>query len=98
MKQSPSKTARHFWYDTILYDAASLSFLASAVGGDHIVIGSDYPFTIMQKQPGKFASRVLDEATLAKNAFGFLGRSHEVRKLAGPAEGDSGSKQGSRHG
>jgi aminocarboxymuconate-semialdehyde decarboxylase len=98
MKQSPSKAARHFWYDTILYDTASLSFLASAVGSDHIVVGSDYPFTIMQKQPGKFANRVLDEAALTKNAFGFLGRTHEVKKLAGAAEADSGSKQGRRHG
>jgi aminocarboxymuconate-semialdehyde decarboxylase len=98
MKQSPSKAARHFWYDTILYDAASLSFLASAVGGDHIVVGSDYPFTIMQKQPGKFASRVLDEAQLVKNALGFLGRSHEVKKPADLAEGDSGAEQGRRHG
>jgi aminocarboxymuconate-semialdehyde decarboxylase len=98
MKQSPSKAARQFWYDTILYDPASLSFLANAVGHDHIVVGSDYPFTIMQKQPGAFATRVLDEAALTKNAFGFLGRIHDVKKLARAAEGDSGSKQGSHHG
>jgi aminocarboxymuconate-semialdehyde decarboxylase len=98
MKQSPSTAARQFWYDTILYDPASLSFLANAVGSDHIVVGSDYPFTIMQKQPGTFATRVLDEAALTKNAFGFLGRVHDVKKLAGAAEGDSGPKQGSHHG
>ena len=57
MTQPPSQTARQFWYDTILYDPASLSFLAKAVGVEHIVVGSDYPFSIRQKQPGAFATR-----------------------------------------
>jgi aminocarboxymuconate-semialdehyde decarboxylase len=71
MSQLPSKIARQFWYDTILYDPASLSFLASAVGSDHIVVGSDYPFSIRQKQPGAFASRALGvDAVLADNADG----------------------------
>jgi aminocarboxymuconate-semialdehyde decarboxylase len=82
MKQPPSQLARQFWYDTILYDPASLSFLASAVGSDHIVVGSDYPFAIRQKQPGAFASRALgNDAVLADNAFAFLGRSHDVNRL-----------------
>ncbi|WP_426442583.1 amidohydrolase family protein [Bradyrhizobium genosp. P] len=76
MQQPPSKTARQFWYDTILYDASSLSYLAGAVGSDHIVVGSDYPFTIMQKQPGAFAASTLSEAALTENAFAFLGRDH----------------------
>jgi aminocarboxymuconate-semialdehyde decarboxylase len=82
MAQPPSKAARQFWYDTILYDAASLSFLATAVGSEHIVVGSDYPFAIRQKQPGAFATRALgNEAVLAANAFAFLGRAHDVREL-----------------
>jgi aminocarboxymuconate-semialdehyde decarboxylase len=82
MTQPPSKAARQFWYDTILYDAASLSFLATAVGSEHIVVGSDYPFAIRQKQPGAFATRALgNEAVLAANAFAFLGHAHDVREL-----------------
>lgn len=98
MKQSPSKTARQFWYDTILYDAASLSFLATSIGNDHIVVGSDYPFTIMQKQPGAFANRVLDGGALTKNAFGFLGRSYDVKRLSDPAEEHSRSNKAHPHG
>ena len=79
MTQPPSKAARQFWYDTILYDPASLSFLANAVGADHIVVGSDYPFAIRQKQPGAFAQTALDEAILANNARGFLGRTQNVK-------------------
>jgi aminocarboxymuconate-semialdehyde decarboxylase len=82
MTRPPSKLAREFWYDTILYDPASLSYLANAVGSDHIVVGSDYPFSIRQKQPGAFARRALsNEAVLADNAFGFLGRFHRVKQL-----------------
>jgi aminocarboxymuconate-semialdehyde decarboxylase len=82
MTQPPSKAARQFWYDTILYDPASLSFLAHAVGTEHIVVGSDYPFAIRQKRPGAFAKAALGhEAVLAGNAFGFLGHTHDVRLL-----------------
>jgi aminocarboxymuconate-semialdehyde decarboxylase len=95
MTQLPSKIARQFWYDTILYDPASLLFLANAVGIDHIVVGSDYPFAIRQKQPGAFASRALgNDDVLADNAFAFLGRKHAVKKLA-RATPDSNSSRGS---
>jgi aminocarboxymuconate-semialdehyde decarboxylase len=83
MKQPPSNAARKFWYDTILYDPASLQFLSNAVGIDHIVVGSDYPFAIRQKRPGEFARNALDdEAVLNANAFNFLGRTYDVRELA----------------
>ncbi|MBR0795313.1 amidohydrolase family protein [Bradyrhizobium jicamae] len=98
MKQAPSEVARRFWYDTILYDTASLSYLADAVGRDHIIVGSDYPFTIMQKQPGAFAARALDRAALTANALGFLGRDHDLTRLLGPAETDREPKLGARHG
>jgi aminocarboxymuconate-semialdehyde decarboxylase len=83
MKQPPSNAARKFWYDTILYDPASLQFLSNAVGIDHIVVGSDYPFAIRQKRPGEFARNALDdEAVLNANAFKFLGRTYDIRELA----------------
>jgi aminocarboxymuconate-semialdehyde decarboxylase len=95
MTQPPSKSARQFWYDTILYDPASLSFLANAVGHDHIVVGSDYPFSIRQKQPGAFAMCALDnEAVLAANAFAFLGKAHDVKQL--DRTPNSSSAEGSR--
>lgn len=97
MSERPSQLARRFWYDTILYDPASLSFLANAVGCDHIVVGSDYPFSIRQKQPGVFASRALGiDAVLAENAFAFLGRTHDVKRLDRTAPPNAASAQGSR--
>jgi aminocarboxymuconate-semialdehyde decarboxylase len=99
MTQPPSKIARQFWYDTILYDPASLLFLADAVGIDHIVVGSDYPFSIKQKKPGAFATRALGtEAVLAETALAFLGCKHDVKKLDRVAAPNSLSTQGSRAG
>jgi aminocarboxymuconate-semialdehyde decarboxylase len=83
MKEAPSKAARQFWYDSILYDPASLRFLRDAVGIDHIVVGSDYPFAIRQQRPGEFAKGALgNSAVLADNAFAFLGREYDITKLA----------------
>jgi aminocarboxymuconate-semialdehyde decarboxylase len=81
-KQPPSAGARQFWYDTIVYDATSLSFLANAVGTEHILVGSDYPFSIRQKKPGAFAFKALGEdGVSASKAFAFLGRRHDVQVL-----------------
>jgi aminocarboxymuconate-semialdehyde decarboxylase len=97
MTQPPSKLARQFWYDTILYDPASLAFLANAVGSNHIVVGSDYPFAIRQKQPSEFASRSLrNEAVQADNAFAFLGRTYDVNRLEKAEAPSAISTQGSR--
>jgi aminocarboxymuconate-semialdehyde decarboxylase len=94
MKAPPSTAARQFWYDSILYDPASLRFLRDAVGVDHIVVGSDYPFAIRQERPGAFAKSALgSDAVLADNALNFLGRHHDVKLLAsrGSDRSDGGS-------
>jgi aminocarboxymuconate-semialdehyde decarboxylase len=74
-QSEPRETARRFFYDTILYDEASLRFLEASVGTDAIVVGSDYPFTIRQPRPSQFAERALntDESTLTANALRWLG-------------------------
>lgn len=93
MKALPSTAARKFWYDSILYDPASLQFLRDAVGIDHIVVGSDYPFSIRQKRPGDFVKNALGHsAVLADNAFAFLGREYDVRRLT-PGRADPLAKE-----
>lgn len=75
--REPDDMARRFFYDTILYDAAALRFLAEMVGGDNIVVGSDYPFSIKQVRPAEFATGALGTAAdaFAANAARFLHRS-----------------------
>jgi aminocarboxymuconate-semialdehyde decarboxylase len=74
--RDPAEMARAFYYDTILYDRPALRFLADSVGSDHIVVGSDYPFSIKQDRPAQFAEQALEASreTLAANAARFLNR------------------------
>lgn len=58
--RAPHAMAGSFFYDTVLYDAGALKFLVDQVGTDHLVIGSDYPFTIKQDRPAQFAAAALD--------------------------------------
>jgi aminocarboxymuconate-semialdehyde decarboxylase len=58
--REPHAMAASFFYDTVLYDAGALRFLADQVGTEHLVIGSDYPFTIKQDRPAQFAAAALD--------------------------------------
>ena len=74
--RDPAEMARAFYYDTILYDRPALRFLADSVGSDHIVVGSDYPFSIKQDRPAQFAEQALEVSreALAANAARFLNR------------------------
>jgi len=75
--RDPGEMAKSFYYDTILYDRPALRFLAESVGTDHIVVGSDYPFSIKQDRPAQFAEQALGigRETFAANAARFLNRS-----------------------
>jgi aminocarboxymuconate-semialdehyde decarboxylase len=73
--RAPEAMVRALFYDTILYDVGALRFLADRVGSDRLLIGSDYPFTIMQPQPARFATEALGLpiADFTRNAAAFLG-------------------------
>jgi aminocarboxymuconate-semialdehyde decarboxylase len=73
--KDPEEIARSFFYDTILYDRPALQYLASKVGPDWLVVGSDYPFTIKQDRPAQFAEQALP---LVRDAF-----SANARRLLG---------------
>jgi aminocarboxymuconate-semialdehyde decarboxylase len=74
--RDPGEMAKNFYYDTILYDRLALRYLADVVGSHHIVVGSDYPFSIKQDRPAQFAEQALDisRETFAANAARFLNR------------------------
>ncbi|WP_225118267.1 amidohydrolase family protein [Bradyrhizobium sp. BRP22] len=80
MTRPPREIARGFFYDSIVYDGPALQFMSSAVGSNRIVVGSDYPFAIRQKDPGTFTRAALPDCPgiLADNAFAFLGPVFDV--------------------
>jgi aminocarboxymuconate-semialdehyde decarboxylase len=42
---------RKLWFDSVLFDPATLRYLRDLVGADRIVLGSDYPFPIGDLNP-----------------------------------------------
>jgi len=67
------------WVDTVVYRSDSLEFLVSALGGDRVLLGSDYPFPIHDPDPLRVVREsALDDdtrrAVLGGNAVTFFGR------------------------
>jgi aminocarboxymuconate-semialdehyde decarboxylase len=79
MRDDPSAIARRFWYDTIVYSEDALRFMTLTLGLDHIVVGSDYPFSIKQDRPAAFVVRALGAGSpcLQANAQALLGLTFE---------------------
>nr|WP_267907069.1 amidohydrolase family protein [Anoxybacillus caldiproteolyticus] len=51
MQASPEEYLRRFWFDTVLWNHASLNFLVEVVGADRVVPGSDFPFDLCDWPP-----------------------------------------------
>jgi aminocarboxymuconate-semialdehyde decarboxylase len=48
---NPQEAARRMFYDNLVYDAATIHRLLDVFGTSQIMVGTDYPFTIMDKEP-----------------------------------------------
>lgn len=73
LPEAAAMTVKRFWYDTITYDNEALSYLASRVGRNRLVVGSDYPFLIRQPKPAAFAQAALPQVDFAANAAALFG-------------------------
>ena len=51
MAESPAEIARRLFYDSLVYDAATLTFLVSVFGERQMMVGTDYPFDIFERDP-----------------------------------------------
>ncbi len=51
MPQGPRDLAGLLYYDTLVYDATALRYLAAQFGTSQLLIGTDYPFAIMEHKP-----------------------------------------------
>lgn len=75
---SPAEQARRLYYDTLVYDTATLAFLIERFGTRQLCLGTDHPFTIQEKNPvGAVEALALPEEDrrllLSGNALRFLG-------------------------
>jgi aminocarboxymuconate-semialdehyde decarboxylase len=75
----PSEMARALYCDTLTFDAENLAVVARRIGAGHLMIGSDYPFAVMEDPPGAVldGDGEFDEATKRalrrENALRLLG-------------------------
>jgi len=78
ISRRPSSYLDRFWFDTITHADPALEFLASLVGPDHLVVGTDLPFDMADAAPVDRVRRAgLDPDALGANAvrlFGFQSR------------------------
>jgi aminocarboxymuconate-semialdehyde decarboxylase len=51
LPRPPLEHAREFFYDTLVYDRATLAHLIDVFGARQLMIGTDYPFAIMEHEP-----------------------------------------------
>jgi aminocarboxymuconate-semialdehyde decarboxylase len=62
----PSAFLRRFYYDTVLHSTEAVRFLVERVGGDRVVLGSDYPFPMGDPEPVvTVRDSALDDTTTA---------------------------------
>jgi len=79
LPRSPIEYARQLYFDTLVYDPRPVRYLLDLFGPDRLVVGSDYPFGVAEKPPGKALAQVADvspadrEAITTGNALRFLG-------------------------
>jgi aminocarboxymuconate-semialdehyde decarboxylase len=77
--ESPIEQARKLFYDTLVFDAQTLSHLVARFGSSQLMLGTDYPFNFHDRTPlDSLAAAGLDAAALdqvtAGNAKRFLAR------------------------
>ncbi len=64
LAMSPAEAARLMYYDDLFYDAHPIEALVRLVGPTQVMVGTDYPFAIMDQQPARRVDSLsLDEAT-----------------------------------
>lgn len=78
--KNPREYLGTFWVDSLVHDPEALRFLLRVVGEDRIALGSDYPFPLGERIPGKLIESIfggrsdIQEKLFYKNALTWLGR------------------------
>ncbi|WP_428912030.1 amidohydrolase family protein [Niallia sp. Krafla_26] len=73
----PSYYAKKIYYDTLVYDVDTVDYLIRKFGSQQLMIGSDYPFSIREKNPGHWLEQMeltedQKKQIQSQNAIGFF--------------------------
>jgi aminocarboxymuconate-semialdehyde decarboxylase len=79
LPKPPTEYLKRIYFDTVVFTPLQLEALVKTFGADHVVMGTDYPFDMLEHDPiGHINSvEMFDDATRAKLAGG------NVKKLLG---------------
>jgi aminocarboxymuconate-semialdehyde decarboxylase len=58
----PGTLARELYSDSLTYDEPSLLLAVHRYGGDHVLLGTDYPFAAAETPPGAVLRALRDDA------------------------------------
>ena len=62
MKKSPTDAVQELFFDDLVYDAPAISNLIRLYGKSQVMLGTDYPFPILDRDPvGRLTPLGLDE-------------------------------------
>ncbi len=68
-KVNPTDYIGRFWVDSLVHDKKAMEFLISTIGEDKICLGSDYPFPLGERQPGKMIEKMKLEKKIKNRLF-----------------------------
>jgi aminocarboxymuconate-semialdehyde decarboxylase len=75
----PREALRQLWFDSLVHDADALRYLIGLVGARRIALGTDYPFPLGEREPGRLIESMPELAPtdrarlLRETAIEFLG-------------------------
>jgi aminocarboxymuconate-semialdehyde decarboxylase len=78
ISKPPSDYLRQIYVDTVLHEPAALRYVVDLMGGDRVMLGTDYPFEMGSLDPVEFIESAelgpdATEAILGRTARGLLG-------------------------
>jgi len=50
LSRAPGAYVASLYFDSLVYDAGTLRYLVDVVGPDHVLMGTDYPYTLMAEE------------------------------------------------
>ncbi|MGH3756732.1 amidohydrolase family protein [Actinophytocola sp.] len=78
-----TRQARKLWSDSLTYDINSLRLALTRYGEDHVVLGTDYPFTAMETPAGAVLADVLSQ--LGRSTHDAIARGNALSLFPDPA-------------
>jgi aminocarboxymuconate-semialdehyde decarboxylase len=85
LSRAPSEYVASLYFDALVYDAETLRFLVRVMGPDHVLMGTDYPYTLMAEEDPVGSVRALRGLAAADRARILGGTAARLFGLTAPS-------------